>query len=1112
MDIIRFAIDNPVKITVGVILLVLFGWVSLLSTPVQLTPNVDPTIITVNTEWTGRSPEEIEREIIEPQEDVLKNVDNLITMTARANQGEAEIELEFTVGTDLQAARVEVSDSLREVPEYPPDAEEPVITSGEAGAGSPIAWLLLEDRNKVFNVQHLGDQIEERIKPALERIAGVSEVRVYGGTDREVHIEFDPEAIAQRRVTVDELRDALIRENINISAGDLAEGRYTTQVRTVGQYDDLDQIRDTVVTTDIQGGPIRIRDLATVTQTFEERRSFVRSRGQVSIAMPVYLEPGANVITVMEGVRQRIQEVNDTLLPQLALLTQEANQLQTPPDLAIRQVYDETVYIYDAIGLVQSNLYIGGTLAILGLLVFLRSGRPVLVIAVSIPISVIGTFVVMYAAGRNVNVISLAGLAFAVGMVVDNAIVVLENIDRHLAMGKKPRVAAYDASREVWGAILASTLTTLAVFVPVLTIQEEAGQLFRDIALAVCAAVTLSLIVAITVIPTVCARFLKTKKQKSHDTQQSFGLKAIGNEITNTFSNGIDLLLAPGPGPILGRILIVASFVLISLGGAAILMPPTDYLPRGNQNLVFGILIIPPGYDVATTEDIALRVESQLEPFWLAETTEQAAAIEPLLDPFTQQPITDVPPMENYFFVTFNGGAFHGATSADKNKIQPLAPLLSSASTDSWGMGFAQQTSLFGRGAAGSRSIDIDIVGESLESVRAAATAIQGEVLADYGPMAVQPDPTNFDRPAREIRFTIDRVKAADLGIDVQALGNAVAALVDGVIVGDFRIAGESIDIRAMANANIAGEPERIADLPLAYRTPSGELGVIPVSSVATFSYAQAPQQILRIEEQKAVTLTVTPPDNVALETATNDLNATIASLRQQGRITTDIAVDLTGSATKLEEVREALIGSWYGWTRETIRSVGLSRMFLAVLVVFLLMAALFESYFYPLVVMIAVPLATLGGFLGLAIVHAFEETQLLDVLTMLGFVILIGVVVNNAILIVHQTLNFMRGQADTDTAEAGQKLPARDAIRESVRSRFRPIFMTTITSVCGMLPLVLMPGSGSELYRGLGSVVVGGLVIATLFTLIVVPLLLSLMIDLKHALGLEADGHTQTA
>ncbi|MFK7790913.1 MAG: efflux RND transporter permease subunit, partial [Phycisphaeraceae bacterium] len=617
MDPIRFAIDNPVKVAVGVILLLLFGALAVVSIPVQLTPNVDPTIITVSTDWTGKSPEEVEREIIEDQEDVLKNISGLVKMTATATQGQAEIELEFAVGKNLQSARVEVSDALREVPEYPEDADEPVITDGEAGPGSPIAWLLLTSDMPGFDVQTLGDLANDRIKPMLERAEGVSEARVYGGREREVHIQFDPEKIAQRKITVTQLGEALRQENVNVSAGNLSEGRYDPRVRVLGQYDNLEAIRDTIVTRD-EGGPIRIRDIAEVDLAFSKRRSFVRSRGELAIAMPVYREPGSNVMQVMDNLKAAIAKINGTdkdrgVLESVGAKLELERNLDRDPALKLRQVYDETGYIEDALSLVQNNLIIGGVLAVIALLLFLELGRhpvlvliatpvlivlmlgvlmlgtytplwwtavgllvlaglvvlyiarPTLIIAMAIPISVIGTFVVMYGAGRNLNVISLAGLAFAVGMVVDNAIVVLENIDRHLAMGKKRAQAAYDAGKEVWGAVLASTLTTLAVFLPVLFIDEEAGQLFRDIALAICGAVTLSLIVAITVIPTASARLLRERKAKTSKLDVINPARYLGM-LGKGFAQLIYLTCARHPAGVISRLAIVGLFTIAAVG------------------------------------------------------------------------------------------------------------------------------------------------------------------------------------------------------------------------------------------------------------------------------------------------------------------------------------------------------------------------------------------------------------------------------------------------------------------------------------------------------------------------------------------------------------------
>ncbi len=1103
MDVIRFAIQNPVKVAVGVILVLLFGLIALISIPIQLTPNTDPTIITVTTNWTGRSPEEVEKSIIEPQEDVLKNVRNLQKMTATAYRGEAEIELEFGVGADLQAARVVVSDALREVPNYPEQVTEPVITTGEAGAGAPVAWLLLTSEDPAFDVQTLGDPAEEKIKPYLERIEGVSEVRVYGGRAREVHITFDTQRVAQHGVTLQDLDRALRQQNLNVSAGEIAEGRYDTRIRVVGEFADLESIRQTIVSYS-DSGPVRIGDLADVDLTFQKRRGFVRSRGEVAMAMPVYRESGANVISVMAQVRQRVQEINEQLLPAIAREFAEERGLDQPPVLRVRQVYDETTYIYAALGLVQNNLFIGGALAGLALLVFLRSFRPTLIVALAIPVSVVGTFVVMYGFGRNINVISLAGLAFAVGMVVDNAIVVLENIDRHLGMGKKPRAAAYDGAKEVWGAILASTLTTLAVFIPVLTIEEEAGQLFRDITLAICAAVALSLLVSISVIPSASARFLVAHRVPKTAIVRAgrslFGLIPFFAMLVRGFASGIYHLTDRSAAGVVARVVIVGGFTVVSLGGAWLLMPPTDYLPRGNKNLVFGFLIRPPGYSLATDEDAALRTEAYLRPYWEAQTTAELADLPKPFNFMTGQPVEgDVPPIENYFFVSFRGNAFHGAISKDPENVAPLSTLLGHGSTVSnpATFGVAEQQSLFGRGASGTRGIDVEVSGSDLNTVRISADAINTKLRDRYG--QVIPSPLNFNLQSREVEVTINRVRAADLGIDVATLGTAVQAFVDGAFVGEYRFRGETIDILAKRKDDQPMQPEDMAMLPLAYRTATGETGRVPLSSLATLRRTESPQEIRRVEEDRSVKLTVTPPDDVPLEAATDEINQMIAEMRESGAIDPSVRVALAGSASKLASVREAMLGSWHGLTWESLLSLGLSRIFIALLVTYLLMAALFESFLYPFVIMFAVPLATVGGFMGLAITHAMVPSQQLDTLTMLGFVILIGVVVNNAILIVHQALNFMRGVGEGEGDDTGILAP-REAIRASVRSRIRPIFMTTATSVSGMLPLVLMPGSGSELYRGLGSVVVGGLVVSTLFTLIVVPLLFSLTLDAKVA------------
>lgn len=1136
MDYIKFAIQNPVKVAVGGILLVLFGLIALFTIPIQLVPNVDQPVITVTTTWSGRSPEEVEREIIEEQEDKLKGVSNLRKMTATASLGRAQIELEFYIGTDMTRALQEVSDKLREVREYPDDVDQPVISVADSASENAIAWVVLTSNDPTDDVAEFYDDVDKLVKPHLERVPGVAEINVYGGREREVHIRVDPVRLATRGITFNQLREALRLENVNVSAGDLAEGRLDVRIRTIGQYDSIEGVRETIITYDPAGGPIRVKDVADVELTLAKRRSFVRANGQPALAINAIRESGANVVSVMRRFRQQLEEVRRDILPSI------------DPDLSLRQVYDETSYIYDAINLVRDNLWQGGVLTVLVLLFFLRHTRhplyaliatpvviggvlvailipalkwlalsvvalgllsilavspPTAIISLAIPLSVIGTFVVLTGMGRNLNVVSLAGLAFAIGMVVDNAIVVLENIDRHLAMGKSAARAAYDGTREVFAAVIASTLTTLVVFIPVLTIQEEAGQLFLDISLAICAAVTLSLIVAVTVIPSAATRWLHTKDTPDCPSgrlvESFFGLAPLLSRLVDAVAEMVHWLT----GTRLIRLGVIVLFTLGSIVGAYLLMPPTDYLPKGNRNLVFSFMIKPPAYNIKQNESIAERVEAQLRPYWEAKSYADTADLPPVVDPFSGPVEGPVAPIENYFFVSWLENIFMGGASLDKENVAPLASLLRSTSSQVPGaMVVAEQASLFGRGLGGTRAIEVELSGTDLDAVRRGAEAMYGTLGGMYGFASIRPDPLNFDLPGPEIQVKIDRVRAADLGVDVAALGLGVQALIDGAIVGDYRYEGDSIDLLIARPVDMELTPERLASIPVAVSKEHGG-GTVPLSAIATITRTLAPQTIKRIEQLRAITLTVVPPDTVPIEQAMDDIQAATQSLRQAGALAPSVQMNLAGTADKLTQVRESLLGRWYGaqtWEDlgRSLYSLITSRMFLALLVCYLVMCAVFESFLYPFVILFSVPLATIGGFLGLRLVHEFVPTQMLDVVTMLGFVILIGTVVNNAILIVAQALNFMQGFGESEQDKLERAMTPREAIRESVRTRMRPVMMTTITTLFGMLPLVIKPGSGSELYRGLGAVVLGGLICATIFTLVLVPLVFSVVLDTK--------------
>jgi len=1112
VGLIRLCIQRPVGVAVAALLLVLAGLLAVVTVPVQLTPNVDTTVITVSTFWEGASPAEIEREILIEQENFLKGVSNLRKITSVAQQSSGTVRLEFIVGADKDDAFRQVSDKLREVPSYPDGVDNPVVTAGDQQSRDYIAWILLTCADPDFDTREAYDFAYDHIKPYLERVDGLSEVRVLGGREREVQIRIDADALAARQVSMSEFVSALRRENVNVSAGQLPEGKRDVRFRVVGEYEELEQIRLTVVA-HRDGVPVRVRDLGEVVQTFKEPTSVVRSKGRTVLALNVQREPGANVLSVMDGLKRALGELNGSG----GLLESETRRLALAKPFVLEQVYDQTIYIYNALELVRSNIYIGGALAAICLLLFLRSFRATLIIALTIPVSIVGAFLALQLLGRNVNVISLAGMAFAVGMVVDNAVVVLENTYRRRQMGDSAPRAALRGAGEVWAAILISTLTTVIVFIPVLTVQEEVGQLFRDISLAICAAVLLSLIASITIIPPAAARLLKADLRSASPKANRNPVARFGGAVQSLYAAFLDVAL----GSWVLRLAVVSGLALAAVVGAVVLTPPSSYLPAGNRNLIFAFLIPPPGYNLEKQIALGQRIESTLRPYWQAAEQRPFAPTTPIasVNPYTGAPSTVTPPpIDNFFFVAFPGAMFMGATSAEENNVKPLVDLFSHAARPDVVPGvFAIpfQTPLFNIGGFGSgNSVELEITGDSLDDVRRAAGAIMGKAFEFVGQRvfsSVRPDPGNFNIPAQEVRAIINRAAAADVGLSVTDVGLAARAVGDGAVIGEYNYAGDRIDLRVIEARQADWSNPRLsfsdlASIPLA--TPSGK--TVPLGVVASLQRVDSPQQINRVEGRRSVSLVISAPPGVALERATAVVeNDIIAPLRAAGAIPPSVRTSLAGAADKLTQVRAQMLGDWSGSFWSVVKSLLSSRIFIALLCCYLVMCALFENWLYPLVILISVPLALVGGLAALRLVHTFDPLQQLDTLTMLGFVILIGTVVNNAILIVAQALNFMRGFGETEH-ERIERMPYRAAIAESARTRLRPIMMTSLTSTLGMLPLVLQPGAGSELYRGLGAVVVGGLACSTVFTLFLVPMLMSLVIDARiaitRALGREWD------
>jgi HAE1 family hydrophobic/amphiphilic exporter-1 len=1042
MKLVDLSIKKPVTVSVGAILLLLFGFLALLRIPIQLTPNVDLPEVSIQTTWAGASPEEVEREITDVQEKELKSLNGLTEIKSESQDGLSVISLEFEIGTDIDQALLRVSNKMEQVKSYPDNVDRPIIKSG-GRFEKAIAWMvLIAEEGYRGNLEEEYDFIDEEVQPRLERLPGVSSVDIHGGKKRELQVVVDVGAMASRGITIPDLIHALNVENRTISAGDFDDGKRRYIARTVGEYQSPEEAADVIIRR-VSGIPVAVKDVATVRLGHETPDVVVRQDGVTTIVMSAVREPGTNVLLVMDRLKAALAELNAGILKDR--------------HLSIRQVYDETTYIYDAISLVKKNLMIGSVLAVIVLLLFLRNIAGTVVVSAAIPISVVGTFLFMTLAGRNINVVSLAGLSFAVGMVVDNSIVVFENIFRHREMGKDRIQAAFDGTTEVWGAVLASTLTTVAVFLPIVFVEEEAGQLFRDIAIAISSAVALSLLVSITGIPTLCALILGRVEKKTRPTpKRGFSVNRAAGGFVSALAGFVDWMC----GRVWSRVAVIVALVGLAVVLVVNLIPQTEYLPAGDREMLFGILIPPPGYNSGEFTAIARAVEADILPLVSRNGTSEAA--EKL----------NLPTVKNFFYVAFLQQVFMGVVSREAPRAAELIPYIYQSLGKVPGMiPIVYQAGLFTRGLGSGRSIDVDIKGPDLARLIDLGRQIYGMTAAAMPGAQIRPIP-GLDLGNPELRITPNRDRLTRLGISTTDLGTTVDALVDGATAGTYRIHGDEIDLVVKVRED---RLKHIQDLE-AFPVVSSLGGKVLLGSVADVRLTEGPAQINHIDTQRAITIQVNPPADISLERAMEIIaQQVIAPVKARAQPGSLYRIDMGGTADQLTRTREALI-----WN-----------LVLAVAICYLLMSALFESFLYPLIILFSVPLAAAGGLLGIFLVNRFVAPQPLDILTMLGFVILVGIVVNNAILIVHQSLNNIRRHA----------MVARRAITESVRSRIRPIYMSSITTVFGMLPLVLFPGAGSEFYRGLGGVVVGGLLISTIFTIFLIPAILSLTMDTMAAM-----------
>ncbi len=1025
-------INRGTLVTVATLIVCVLGIAAALRIPVQMIPDLEVRTVTVQTRWPGATPQDIEKEIIIEQEEYLRSIPSLERIISQASSGEGRIELEFPYNIDLNETLIRINNALSQVPSYPEDVDQPRVRASSFSANSFMYFRVspLPGNPRQLDMDMMHDFVDDNVRTRLESVTDVSDVRIWGGAEKQIQILFDPAAVAERKLSLTDVRRAVAARNRDTSGGEIESGKRRYLLRTIGRFENPEDLEELII--DRRGDTIiRLKDVAEVRLGHFEiyTRAFVNDRPIISLS--IRREAGSNVIAIKEAVMKEVELINREVL--------------IPAGLELERTADDVTYVQASIRNVWTNLAIGAVLATLVMFLFLRSIKATVVGVIGIPVCTIAAFIGLMLAGRTVNVISLAGVAFAIGMTLDNSIVVLESIDLERRRGLGRLKSAIEGVRKVWPAVLASTLTTVLVFVPIVFIHEEAGQLYSDIAIAVSASILASMIVAITVVPTAAAQFdLAPSHNKAVDAADGAIVRGVGWLMAGPLRRAACILGAAGAS---------AAIILY-------LTPPAEYLPEGEEPKMFARLNAPPGYNLETMSEIGEDLQTWLMPFLKDDPAR------------FHRGETEVPALKYFFLLIQADNLRIIAEPVDHSDIDELMTAINRKYETYAGMrAFVSRGSIITSNDGGTRSIGLDISGPRLEDIYKVASDAYRRAGEIFKNPRIQADPPTLtlSQPLLEVRPKWER--AAELGMTADDVGFTVAALTDGAYAGEFFRDDEKIDIYFYSKDAFLTELDTLDQMPV--HTPQG--AIVPLSAVADIKETVDTSTIRRIDGKRTVTLNIIPPESIALETGVEMVrNQLVAPMRRSGEVPFDVSMTISGASDQLDATRSALAGNYI----------------VAIIIIYLLLVAIFTHWGYPLLIMTTIPLGVAGGLVGLALMNwvgmilpqfgLAPIIQPFDLITMLGFLILMGTVVNNPILIVDRALY--------NLWEVG--LDAQQAVMEAVSSRLRPIAMSTVTTICGLAPLVFIPGAGTELYRGVGAIVLFGILGTAIITLTFLPAL----------------------
>jgi HAE1 family hydrophobic/amphiphilic exporter-1 len=1049
---IEIATERRVTIMMFTVAIVLFGLVSLSRLKVNLLPDISYPTITVRTELTGAAPVEVENLLTKPIEEAVGVIRNVRLVRSVSRTGQSDVTLEFSWGTDMDIAGVDVREKI-DILDLPVEAQRPLLLRFDPSS-EPIMRLGLMQRtgdgteapSSEANLKALRRLAEDQIKNVLEAEEGTAAVKVSGGLEDEIQIQVDQQRISQLGISVQQIADRIRAENVNLSGGRLEEGNQRFLVRTVNEFQEVDDFASAIVA-NVADRPIYLGDVATIRRGYKEREAITRVNGRESVELAVYKEGDANTVQVANRVERRLELLHKSL----------------PGNLELVKIYDQSKFIASAINDVTTAALFGGILAIIVLYGFLRDSRATSIVAVAIPVSVIGTFLLMYTNDISLNIMSLGGVALAVGMLVDNAIVVLENIFRKREQGESILKAARHGTSEVSGAVIAATLTTIAVFFPMVFISGIAGQLFRDQALTVTFALIFSLIVALTLIPMLAALGTGYRYDDVKEDTAAGWITRLVARIVRAFAwvfgkfRWLFWLVLWVPTWVLQRLYgavaavypgmlewalrhraIVVSGAAAIFVGTMLLIPRlgTELIPQLSQGEFDVDLRLSPGAPLAETDRAIQAAQRATENIDAIELSFSVAGTGNRLD------ANPVDAGENTGTLSITMGP--GSGRADENSA------MESMRSELARLPGVQYE--FGRPAlmTFASPLQIEISGYDLDALAAVNQSIVTAMSASDRFTDIK---TTVEQGNPEVQIVFDQERAAKLGLAVRDIADRIVANVRGELATRYTFEDKKIDVLVRS---VDTRQASIDELRKLIVNPTAERPVT-LEAVAEITVSRGPSEIRRVAQERVAIITA----NLGF----GDLGAAAAEARAiiaRTPIPAGISAAVSGQNDEMQD---------------SFRSMQFA-LALAVFLVYLVMASQFESLIHPFVILFTIPLALVGAVLAL-----FLTGTTINVVALIGVIMLAGIVVNNAIVLV-DLINQLRAAGTVKT----------EAIMEAGHARLRPIMMTTLTTALGLLPMAIGFGEGAEVRTPMAITVIGGLLVSTLLTLIVIPVVYSLL------------------